>query len=96
MASAWEQNQNHHLIFNQKPVIQTPSITNYQLNYREDIPWTKKHATFALTIEPKTLTRFHKLRSMETDTDSNTTPDTAILENFGHDMVGIQQLIKCF
>lgn len=37
MASAWEQNQNHHLIFNQKPVIQTPSITNYQLNYSEDV-----------------------------------------------------------
>lgn len=33
---------------------------------------------------------------MEKDTDTNTTPDTAVLENFGHDMVGVQQLIKVF
>ena len=33
---------------------------------------------------------------METDTDTNTTPDTAVHENFGHDMVGVQQLIKVF
>lgn len=76
-----------------------PNSINHQLPVKlswRHIPWTKKHATFTLTIEPKTLTRFHKLRSMETDTDSNTTPDTAILENFGHDMVGVQQLFKCF